>query len=194
MSISKVAGILQLLNDFVVDEGLGDAGELHEAGVAVQQVIRLADEAPDQAEFLSAAERAMLAYAARAATTPYRVTAGEVAGLKAHGFSDEEIFDIAALATARAFFSGVVEALGGEADATFLELDERLRSLDGIDFFDFDPAVQHVFPEQVTADVQRHVRALMPGGGYVFAPVHNIQANVPIENVLAMLEVIEELR
>ena len=94
---------------------------------SADQVIALAEGGPDEADFLTPGERAMLAYAARAATTPYRVTAGEVAGLKAHGFSDEEIFDIAALATARAFFSGVVEALGGEADATFLELDERLR-------------------------------------------------------------------
>jgi len=26
------------------------------------------------------------------------------------------------------------------------------------------------------------------GGGYVFTPVHNIQANVPVENILAMFE------
>ncbi len=91
------------------------------------EVRQLAESGPEHAAFLSAAERAMLAYAAKAATTPYKVTAGEVAGLKAHGFSDDEIFDIAAIATARAFFSGVVEALGGEADASFLALDEGLR-------------------------------------------------------------------
>jgi uroporphyrinogen decarboxylase len=27
-----------------------------------------------------------------------------------------------------------------------------------------------------------------PGGGYVFNQVHNIQTNVPAENVIAMLE------
>ncbi len=91
------------------------------------EVRAMAEHGPENAECLDASERAMLAYAARAATTPYRVTAGEIASLTAHGFSDEEIFDIAALATARAFFSGVVEALGGEADSSFLELDERLR-------------------------------------------------------------------
>ncbi len=92
-----------------------------------EEVRELAEAGPDQAACLTTAERAMLAYAARAATMPYRVTAGEVEGLKAQGFSDAEIFDIAALATARAFFSGVVEALGGEADASFLELEEGLR-------------------------------------------------------------------
>ena len=91
------------------------------------QIRLLAEDGPAESAFLSPAERAMLAYAAKAATAPYRVTAGEVAALKAHGFDDEEIFDIAALATARAFFSGVVEAIGGEADSSFLALDERLR-------------------------------------------------------------------
>lgn len=91
------------------------------------EVRRLAEEGAVDAEFLSDAERAMLAYAGKAATAPHTVTAGEVAGLRAHGFSDAEIFDIAALATARAFFSGVVEALGGEADSSFLEMEERLR-------------------------------------------------------------------
>ena len=49
------------------------------------EVRLLAESGPEHAEFLSESERAMLAYAANAATTPYRVTAGEVAGLKAHG-------------------------------------------------------------------------------------------------------------
>ena len=87
----------------------------------------MAEAGPENAEFLSVEERAMLAYAARAATSPHKVTAGEIANLRAHGFADDEIFDIAALATARAFFSGVVEALGGEADSSFLGMDERLR-------------------------------------------------------------------
>jgi uncharacterized peroxidase-related enzyme len=78
---------------------------------------------------LSEAEVAMMAYAAKVATTPWRVTAGEIAALKAHGFSDAEVFDIAAAATARRFFSGLAEGLGCEADADFLEMDEGLREL-----------------------------------------------------------------
>ncbi len=78
---------------------------------------------------LSPAEIAMMDYARKAATSPWRVTAGEVAALRGHGFSDAEIFDIAAVATARAFFSGVVEAVGGEPDASFLDMDESLREL-----------------------------------------------------------------
>lgn len=43
-------------------------------------------------------------------------------------------------------------------------------------------------PQQVAAEVQEHVKTFKPGGGYVFAPVHNIQAGVPAENVMAMFD------
>jgi len=47
-------------------------------------------------------------------------------------------------------------------------------------------------PEQVREDVKRNVAALAPGGGYVFNTVHNIQADVPPENVMAMWEAFRE--
>jgi uroporphyrinogen decarboxylase len=40
--------------------------------------------------------------------------------------------------------------------------------------------------EAVRAHVAQQVRVLAPGGGFVFQQVHNIQANVPPENILAM--------
>ncbi len=43
-------------------------------------------------------------------------------------------------------------------------------------------------PDEVRAEVTRRVADLAPGGGFVFASVHNIQANVPAENVKAMWE------
>lgn len=43
-------------------------------------------------------------------------------------------------------------------------------------------------PEQVRAEVRRRLEDLMPGGGFVFAAVHNIQADVPAENLMAMWE------
>jgi uroporphyrinogen-III decarboxylase len=45
-------------------------------------------------------------------------------------------------------------------------------------------------PEEVRREVAQHVRALAPGGGYVFAPAHNIQANIPTENVIAMFDAV----
>lgn len=48
-------------------------------------------------------------------------------------------------------------------------------------------------PDQVREDVKRNVSALAPGGGYVFNTVHNIQADVPPENILAMWETLREV-
>jgi uroporphyrinogen decarboxylase len=51
---------------------------------------------------------------------------------------------------------------------------------------------QHVLPyasvEQVRADVRKNLEAFKPGGGYVFNNVHNIQAGVPPENILALYD------
>ena len=42
--------------------------------------------------------------------------------------------------------------------------------------------------QQVKDDVRRRIDDLAPGGGFVFATVHAIQANVPPENVVAVWE------
>jgi len=53
---------------------------------------------------------------------------------------------------------------------------------------------QKVLPFGSPAEVRTHVlkqcEILAPGGGFVFNTVHNIQANVPLPNVIAMLEAI----
>lgn len=43
-------------------------------------------------------------------------------------------------------------------------------------------------PEQVAENVRQNTKALMPGGGYVFNNVHNIQGEVPPENIVAMFD------
>ena len=48
-------------------------------------------------------------------------------------------------------------------------------------------------PEQVKAETRRRVLDLKPGGGFVFASIHNMQAQVPVENILAMWEALEEV-
>jgi uroporphyrinogen decarboxylase len=47
-------------------------------------------------------------------------------------------------------------------------------------------------PQEVKDDVQRNIEALAPGGGFVFNTVHNIQADVPPENVIAMRDALQE--
>ena len=41
-------------------------------------------------------------------------------------------------------------------------------------------------PAEVRAEVQQRIAAFAPGGGFVFNPVHNIQAGVPPANVAAL--------
>jgi len=43
-------------------------------------------------------------------------------------------------------------------------------------------------PQQVRDDVRRNIEVLAAGGGYVFSAVHNIQADVPPQNLIAMRE------
>jgi len=49
---------------------------------------------------------------------------------------------------------------------------------------------QHVLPfgtpQEVADEVKRRIDDLAPGGGFVLAPVHNVQSEVPPENVVAM--------
>lgn len=43
-------------------------------------------------------------------------------------------------------------------------------------------------PEDVRREVQRRISDLKPGGGFVFATVHNIQRDVPPENIVACFD------
>ena len=43
-------------------------------------------------------------------------------------------------------------------------------------------------PDEVRAEVKRRIKDLAPGGGYILAAVHNIQPDVPVENILAMFK------
>ncbi len=47
-------------------------------------------------------------------------------------------------------------------------------------------------PMQVREDVLRNCEIFMKNGGFVFSAIHNIPANVPVENIVAMLEAIQE--
>jgi len=47
-------------------------------------------------------------------------------------------------------------------------------------------------PAEVRSAVRSRLADLMPGGGFVFTPVHNIQANVPPQNIMAMWETLQE--
>jgi len=55
---------------------------------------------------------------------------------------------------------------------------------------------QHVLPRATPTETREHVlcnlEILAPGGGFVFQQIHNIQANVPPENIVAMFDAVAE--
>jgi uncharacterized peroxidase-related enzyme len=78
-------------------------------------------------EALEPREVAMMAFAEQVARDADAISAADVERLRALGYQDEEIFDIAATAAARCFFSKLLDALGVQADASFRDLDPALR-------------------------------------------------------------------
>ncbi|MHB1131852.1 MAG: uroporphyrinogen decarboxylase family protein [Chloroflexota bacterium] len=52
--------------------------------------------------------------------------------------------------------------------------------------------LQYGTVEEVRAEVRHRLRDLGPGGGFVFCSIHNIQAQVPPENIVAMYDTARE--
>jgi uroporphyrinogen decarboxylase len=74
-------------------------------------------------------------------------------------------------------------------DPSFLkrEYGQDLTFFGGID-------IQHLLPfgsaQDIHAEVHRRIDILGKGGGYIVAPAHNIQEDVPVENVLALFDAV----
>ncbi len=90
---------------------------------AVTAIAKGAPEAP-----LEPRERAMMQFAEKVALNADQISSTDIDGLRAHGYRDEEIFDIAASAAARCFFSKLVDAMGVQADASFNDIDPAMRT------------------------------------------------------------------
>jgi len=69
---------------------------------------------------------------------------------------------------------------------------------DRITFWGGGCDTQHVLPKgtprQIAHEVARRIADLAPGGRFVFTQVHNIQPDVPPENVMAMLDAFAQCR
>jgi uroporphyrinogen decarboxylase len=57
---------------------------------------------------------------------------------------------------------------------------------------DTQDTLPHGTPQQVRDEVKRNIDWFAPGGGFVFNTIHNIQADVPPENIVAMYETVLE--
>ncbi|HEY6749529.1 MAG TPA: hypothetical protein VI357_27900 [Mycobacteriales bacterium] len=75
----------------------------------------------DVPDALDEQERAVVAFAGKAARAAADITADDVEGLRRHGLDDEEILDVILATAARCFFSTVLDATGTLADAGFAE-------------------------------------------------------------------------
>lgn len=77
---------------------------------------------------LTAAERAIVEFARRVARDASSITSGEVEALKVeHGLTDADVFDVVAIASARTFFTKMLDALGSEPDSSFMQIEPKLR-------------------------------------------------------------------
>lgn len=80
---------------------------------------------------LEPAEVAMMGYARKLALQAHAITQADVDGLRAHGYSAEEITQIALVAAARSFFSKTLDALGAQPDEGDLRFESELLAILG---------------------------------------------------------------
>lgn len=106
-------------------------------------------------DVLTDAEIAMIRFARDIARDARKITSGQVEALKQiHGFSDEDIFDVAAIASARCFFTKILDSLGAEPDVAFMSLDAELRGKLGV-----GRPISHAKPERLPEAVRETPRA-----------------------------------
>lgn len=81
-----------------------------------------------QSDKLNSTEKEVMQFARKVVRDASSITKTDVERLKKEGLSDEEVFDVVAAASARCFFSKVVDALGAQPDRAYHHLNEDLKS------------------------------------------------------------------
>lgn len=89
--------------------------------VAIQRDFRTA-------AVLTPAEVAMLAYAEQVVVDASKIGPADIEALRAHGFTDRNIADIAFCAAHRAFVSRFFDAVGASPEASFFDPDPEFRA------------------------------------------------------------------
>jgi uncharacterized peroxidase-related enzyme len=72
---------------------------------------------------LPPAEVALCAFAEKVVLNAYKVTETDIAELRSHGYSDEEILEIAIAVAYRSMVSKTLDAMGAEPDEEYLSLE-----------------------------------------------------------------------
>jgi uroporphyrinogen decarboxylase len=57
---------------------------------------------------------------------------------------------------------------------------------------DVQQVMPNATPAEIRQEVARRIRDLGPNGGYILAPCHNINVDIPVENVIAMFNAAQE--
>jgi uroporphyrinogen-III decarboxylase len=57
---------------------------------------------------------------------------------------------------------------------------------------DTQKTLPYATPEEVRSEVLRLCEIFSKDGGFVFSSVHNVQANVPVINLVAMINAVKE--
>ena len=91
-----------------------------------EEICAIANQQP--VESVTEAEHAMMRFSRKVARDASTITQADVQKLKDHGLNDADVFDVAATAAGRAFFTKVLDAVGSLPDAGFMSLDEDLRT------------------------------------------------------------------
>lgn len=76
---------------------------------------------------LDHAEVAAMEFAEKISGEAHRITPGDLEAMRAQGWSEEEIVDVALAAAARNFFARFLDAVGARPDAAYGQLEEPLR-------------------------------------------------------------------
>jgi len=48
-------------------------------------------------------------------------------------------------------------------------------------------------PDDVKKQVMEQCKVLSPNGGFIFNTVHNIQANIPVENIVVIIDTLKQI-
>ena len=94
--------------------------------LSAEQLRAIADDPAGSA--LDEADQAIMRFAAKVVRDATSVTLDDIDGLKQHGLSDAEIFDVASAAAVRCFIAKTADALGARPDSKFGELEPELLS------------------------------------------------------------------
>ena len=74
-------------------------------------------------------EIAVMEFAQKVVRSAHEITEEDIENLRAHGFADDEIFDVILTATARCFFGHTLDAAGAQPDRAYLDYVDDLKDI-----------------------------------------------------------------